>query len=82
MSTVESLSKGHVGTKAFVLWIEMSLTRRIVHEKTFYALVVLCMAFYISNNILSTITSKIEVLRRQICHKWRKSGYDCPDMIV
>ena len=64
--TVESLSKGQLGTKALVLWIEMSLTRRIVHENTFYALVILCMAFYISNNILSAITSKIEVLRRQI----------------
>ena len=51
-------------------------------KKTFYVLVKLCMAFYISNNILSTITSKIEVLRRQIRHKWHKSGYDCPDMVV
>ena len=31
-TTVESLSKGRLGTKAFVLWIEMSLTRRVVHE--------------------------------------------------
>ena len=48
----------------------------------FYVLVILCMALYISNNILSTITRKIEVPRRQIRHKWHNSGYDCPDMIV